>query len=274
MSRNNRIVSTDRTKKVKKTKDESRLARVRCKKLLKALQERSTRFVNECEKFSDASNNFVTYCNRHIGTADMNKSVLKIFVSYIIIYVYYWKEYFYLNYGICSFQYQLEQSLDKIITVRDTTLHEVASYIDLFIREGGQNKLTDTSLEGIYNFYASNDLTDDDLLTILEGTLKLQLQQAEQAITESVKKVADNLNKMKVTKKHQNLVPIISSSTINFEYRYEVNNTERTIVLRKGGKQISSFSDNLESLRAFNDSVTMSRDQSTRGKVAVPPACK
>jgi hypothetical protein len=129
--------------------------------------------------------------------------------------------------------HQLEQSLDKIITIRDTTLHEVASYIDLFIREGGQNKLTDTSLEGIYNFYASNDLTDDDLLTILEGTLKLQLQQAEQAITESVKKVADNLNKMKVTKKHQNLVPIISSSTINFEYRYEVNNPERTILEKR-----------------------------------------
>jgi hypothetical protein len=50
------------------------------------------------------------------------------------------------------------------------------------------------SLEGIYNFFASNDLTDDDFLTILEDTLKNQLQQAEQAITESVKKVADNLN--------------------------------------------------------------------------------
>ena len=58
-------------------------------------------------------------------------------------------------------------------------------------------------LEGIYNFFASNDLTDDDFLTILEDTLKNQLQQAEQAITESVKKVADNLNKIKVTKKHQ-----------------------------------------------------------------------
>ena len=59
------------------------------------------------------------------------------------------------------------------------------------------------SLEGIYNFFTSNDLTDDDFLTILEGTLKNQLQQAEQAITESVKKVADNLNIIKVTKKHQ-----------------------------------------------------------------------
>ena len=59
------------------------------------------------------------------------------------------------------------------------------------------------SLEGIYNFFTSNDLTDDDFLTILEGTLKNQWQQAEQAITEPVKKVADNLNKIKVTKKHQ-----------------------------------------------------------------------
>ena len=143
--------------------------------------------MKECKEFCDASNNFVTYCNGYKGRADnMSESILKIFVSYITIYVYFWKQYIYLNDGICSFQYQLDESLDKIITVRDSTLHEATAIIVMFINEGGQNNLTDTSLEGIYNFLASNDLnsmSDNDFLATLETTVKDPLQEAGQAIT-------------------------------------------------------------------------------------------
>jgi hypothetical protein len=138
--------------------------------------------------------------------------------------------------------------------------------IVMFIKVGGQNNLTDTSLEGIYNFFAINNLTkmsDQDFLGILETTVK---DQAGQTLTKSVKKVTDTLIKMRITKKHQDLVPIYSSSTINFEYHYEDIYQKREIILRKGGKQISSFSVNLERLRAFNDSVTRAN--------TVPPACK
>ena len=274
MSRSIRTVSNDRTKKEKKT-----VARERCKKLLTALQERSKKFVKECKEFCDASNNFVTYCNGYKGRADhMSESILKIFASYITIYVYFWKQYIYLNDGICSFQYQLDESLDKIITVRDSTLHEATTIITMFINVGGQNNLTDTSLEGIYNFLASNNLnsmSDNDFLATLETTVKDPLQEAGQAITKSVKKVTDNLIKMRVTKKHHDLVPKYSNSTINFEYHYEENAQKRTIILRKGGKHISSFSDNLERLRDFNDSV-LTNQQSMHSSRAntVSPACK
>ena len=71
-------------------------------------------------------------------------------------------------------------------------LHETTTIIVMFINKGGQNNLTDTSLEGIYNFLASNDLnsmSDNDFLATLETTVKDPLQEAGQAITKSVKKV-------------------------------------------------------------------------------------
>ena len=144
----------------------------------------------------------------------------------------------------------------------------------MFIREGGQNYLTDTSLEGIYNFYASKKLNDDDFLTILEATVKVDLQEAEKAITTSVEKVTENLNMMRVTKKHLLLVPRFKTpASVNFEYHYEEcyqkKSDVKTIILKKGGSQISGFSVTLEKLLAFNDSVTMSRCQSTKGKVVV-----
>ena len=157
-------------------------------------------------------------------------------------------------------------------------LHEATTIIVMFINKGGQNNLTDTSLEGIYNFLTSNNLTnmsDDDFLATLETTVKDPLQEAGQAITKSVKKVTDNLIKMRLTKKHHDLVPKYSGSTINFEYHYEENTQKPTIILRKGGKHISSFSDNLKSLRDFNDSVlTNQQSMHTSRANTVPPACK
>jgi len=265
MSRNKRILSNDRTTKAKKNKVVS-IEAIRCEKLLQILRDRSSRFLIDCKKFSDASNNFVTYCTGYKGKTDMYESILKIFESYITVYVYFWKQYIYLNYGICSFQYQFQESLDKIITVRNTLKHETSAYIDMFIREGGQNYLTDASLEGIYNFYASNKLKDDDFLTILEATVKVDLQEAEKAITTSVEKVTENLNMMRVTKKHLLLVPRFKTpASVNFEYHYEEcyqkKSDVKTIILKKGGSQISGFSVTLERLLAFNDSVTMSRCQ-------------
>ena len=109
----------------------------------------------------------------------------------------------------------------------------------------------------------------------LETTVKDPLQEAGQAITKSVKKVTDNLIKMRVTKKHHDLVPKYSNSTINFEYHYEENAQKRTIILRKGGRQISSFSDNLERLCDFNDSVlTNQQSMHTSRANTVSPACK
>jgi len=263
MLRSNR---NDRKTKNKKAKVQSK-EEIRCMELLKALQERSDFFMKGCKKFSDTSNKFVVYCKECQETA---QSTLSLFETFITIYVYYWKQYIYLYYGICSFQYQLEESLDNKRTVRDTTKHEVAPYIEMFIRVGGQNKLTDTSLEGIFNFFASNDLNDEDFLMTLEATVKVHLQEAENYITDSVKRVTDYLYKLGVTKNHKHLVPIIRNASINFEYHYEeCYQKVKAVILKKGGITISSFSDTLERLQAFNDSVTVPRNQSTRGKVAV-----
>ena len=144
----------------------------------------------------------------------------------------------------------------------------------LQILQDRSSRLTDTSLEGIYNFYASKKLNDDDFLTILEATVKVDLQEAEKAITTSVEKVTENLNMMRVTKKHLLLVPRFKTpASVNFEYHYEEcyqkKSDVKTIILKRGGSQISGFSVTLEKLLAFNDSVTMSRCQSTKGKVVV-----
>ena len=107
----------------------------------------------------------------------------------------------------------------------------------------------------------------------LVATVKGDLQEVEKAISDSVKMVTDSLNKMRVMKRHINLVPIVKNASINFEYHYEEcyqkESDIEAVILKKGGITISSFSDTLERLQAFNDSVTMSRNKSTRGKVAV-----
>ncbi len=96
--------------------------------------------------------------------------------------------------------------------------------------------------------------------------MKVDLQEAEKAITTSVEKVTENLNMMRVTKKHLLLVPRFKTpASVNFEYHYEEcyqkKSDVKTIILKKGGSQISGFSVTLERLLAFNDSVTMSRCQ-------------
>jgi len=197
MSRNNIRVSNERKTKANKTKAQSKevkdRCKDRCKDLLTALTKRSNPFVTDCEKFSEASNKFVIYCEGCNGRADMSASILNIFVSYITIYVYFWKQYIYLNDGICSFQYQLEESLDKIITVRNTMKHEASALIQMNIEAGGQDNFTDTSVEGIYNFYASNNLHDDDFLMVFESTVKDKLQAEGKNITNSVKRVVISL---------------------------------------------------------------------------------
>jgi hypothetical protein len=85
MSRNNIRVSNERKTKANKTKAQSKEAK------------RSNLFVTDCEKFSEASNKFEIYCEGCNGRADMSASILNIFVSYITIYVYFWKQYIYLN---------------------------------------------------------------------------------------------------------------------------------------------------------------------------------
>ncbi len=80
----------------------------------------------------------------------------------------------------------------------------------MIINLGGTNNFTDTSVEGIYNVYASYGSGDDDLLMHLEATVKDKLAAAGKNITNSVKQVTDKLNKMKVTKKHYGLTPLFT----------------------------------------------------------------
>ena len=205
MSRNNYRVSNERNTKANKKHQ----ARERCNWLLEALQKRSDIFVSDCEKFYVTSDKLVTFYE----TVGMSASTLLIFKSYIIIYVYFWKQYIYLNDGICSFPYQLDEC-DSIRTERNNQLYELSHYCKLIIDLGGKNNFTDTSVEGIFNVCASYNLHDgdgvDDFVICLESTVKDKLAAAGKNIIDSVKRVTDKLNKMKVTKKHLNLSPVFA----------------------------------------------------------------
>ena len=282
MSRNINRVSNERNTKAKKTKAQSKENRDRCNRLLKALQKRSDDFVSDCEKFYDTSDKLVTFYE----TVDISASTLLIFRNYIIIYVYFWKQYIYLNDGICSFPYQLEECIDSIRTERNHELHELSNYCRLIINLGGTNNFTDTSVEGIYNVYASYGSGDDDLLMHLEATVKDKLAAAGKNITNSVKQVTDKLNKMKVTKKHYGLTPLFTKKIkgnidirVNFVYKYDEHE------LKVGSDLIKNFSIiTQEKLRIFNDSIKLARNLlSPNRKIAVltnkqattvPPACK
>jgi hypothetical protein len=197
-----------------------------------------------------------------------DKLCIEHFELFLLLYGQLWKNYLFLQEGICFYEYQ--ENMNDSTTTRNEKYRELSESTKRMLELGG--KLTDVSVDGIYNFYKCNRINDDhDSLMLFEGSTVHRLEENGLSIKKSVGALAEQLRKHKIIQSTENdIIPEFKAKHATyFIYTYYKNDKMRTRKLH-GLPFNSNYSLDVRLLIEFEREFGLDKIQTSQSEIKIP----